>query len=150
MKVLNNTTYEPINRCIYCGDTSDLRREHILPFGLSGTAVLPRSTCGQCAEITGRIERTVLHGPMWAVRVYRDLKSYRKHKNAPKAYPLTVARGSNEEVVELPLENYPILLHFPIFSPPALFNPNGYKAGILISGAATISFGPNPKDVLVV
>ena len=147
MKILNNTAYPPISRCIYYGEISDLRREHILPFGLSGSAVLPRSTCGKCAKITGQTEQTVLRGPMWAVRVYRDLTSRTKHKDAPKTYPLNVIRELNEETVHLTPVNYPILLHFPIFSPPAFLEPQGYTAGICLSGFATVSFGPNPREV---
>ena len=148
MKHVDNVTYEPVDCCIYCGATTDLRKEHIFPFGLSGTAVLPKSTCGRCAKITGRVEQTILRGPMWAVRVFRDLKSRTKHKDAPKTYPLTVLREGHEEVVDLPVEEYPILLHFPLFSPPALLEPEGYVGGIRVTGVATISFGPRPEDVM--
>ena len=85
---------------------------------------------------------------MWAVRVYRDLQSRRKHKDAPKTYPLTVLRGEHEEVLTLPVEEYPILLHFPVFSPPALLEPAGYVSGIRVTGVATVSFGPRPEDVM--
>jgi hypothetical protein len=147
MKILNEKTYRPIGRCIYCGSTDDLRREHILPFGLSGTAVLPQSTCEGCAKVTGKTERTVLRGPMWAVRVYRGLKSRRKHKDAPKTYPITIVKAGNEEIVQLPAEDYPILLHFPIFSPPGLLSPEGYASGIHMVGVATLSFEPKPEEV---
>lgn len=148
MKRLNNVSYKPIGGCIYCGATTDLRKEHILPFGLSGTAVLPESTCRRCAQITGQVEQSVLRGPMWAVRVFRDLKSRTKHKDAPKTYPLTILRGDHEEIVELPVEEYPILLHFPLFSPPAILEPEGYVSGIRVTGVATVSFGPRPEDVM--
>jgi hypothetical protein len=147
MKILNEKAYRPVGRCIYCGCTDDLRREHILPFGLSGTAVLPQSTCEGCAKITGQTERTVLRGPMWAVRVYRGLKSRRKHKDAPKTYPLTIVKAGNEEIVQLSAEDYPILLHFPIFSPPGLLSPEGYVSGIRLVGVATLTFGPKPEEV---
>jgi hypothetical protein len=146
MKILNEKTYRPVGRCIYCGSTDDLRREHILPFGLSGTAVLPQSTCEGCAKITGQTERTLLRGPMRAVRVYRGLRSRSKHKDAPKTYSLTIVKAGNEEIVQLPAEGYPILLHFPIFSPPGLLSPEGYVSGIRV-GAATLSFGPKPEEV---
>jgi hypothetical protein len=47
----------------------------------------------------------------------------------------------------LPLDEYLILLHFPIFPPPAFLNPFGYTNGIQIKGIATISFGPKPAEV---
>jgi len=147
MKCRDDITYKHIGYCIYCGTTSNLRREHIVPLGLSGTAVLPKSTCGQCAKITGCVEQTVLRGPMWAVRVYRDLKSRTKHKDSPKTYPLTVFRGERQEEIKLSAKEYPILLSFPIFSPPAFLNPEGYTSGIRLKGVATVCFGPRPEDV---
>jgi hypothetical protein len=150
IKNLERVSYKPIGRCIYCGASGNLQREHIVPLGLClrGTAVLPKSTCGNCAKIIGHFEGEVLRGPMWAVRVYRQLKSRTKHADAPKTAKLRVKKNDNEFEIELPLDEYPILLHFPIFSPPAFLSPSGYTKGINISGIATISFGPNPKTVL--
>lgn len=147
MEVLDNLSYVPIGRCIYCGDTEDLRKEHILPFGLGGSAVLPRSTCRSCAKITGQIEQKVLRGPMWGLRICRGLKSRTKHKDAPKGYPLKIIRNGSEQIVQLPINEFPMLLHFPIFEPPAYLNPNAYEKGILVTGVATVSFGPRPGEV---
>ena len=147
MDILNGRRYDPVKHCIYCGATDNLQKEHILPFRLSGTAVLPDSTCSKCASITDRQEGLVLRGPMRAVRVYRDLKSRSRHKGAPKEYSRTIMRGSVQETVMLPLDEYPIWLHFPIFPPPAFLNPSGYTNGIRIKGTATVSFGPKPAEV---
>jgi len=148
LKDLGKAAYAPIGRCIYCGRTEDLRREHIVPFGLSGTAVLPKSTCGDCAEITSRFEAEVLRGPMRAVRVLRALRSRSKHKGAPKTERLTVLRGGETQTVELPLEQYPILLHFPLFPPPAFLSSAGCRSGIRMSGVVSVLFRPRPEDVL--
>ena len=139
--------YKPVGQCIYCGDTHGLQKEHILPFGLSGTAILPEASCAKCARITGHHEQMLLRGPMWAVRVYRTLNSRTKHRDAPRAYPLTLLREGEEKVVKLPVEEYPILLHFPVFTPPAILDPSGYTSGIRVSGTATLSFGPHPAAV---
>lgn len=147
MKKLDNFTYKPIGKCIYCGITKNLRDEHILPFGLSGTAVLPDSTCQKCATITGNIEQKVLRGFMWLVRVHRDLESRTRHKEAPKSCFLIITKNGQEQQIEVPLEKYPILLNFPIFEPPAYLYPNEYKKGILLSGIATVSFGQRPEEV---
>lgn len=148
MKHLDNHKYQPIGRCIYCGSSEDLTLEHIFPEGLSGTAKLPDSSCKQCASITGNFEQKVLRGPLWAVRVYRELRSKRKHKDAPKSYPLTVIRNGQEQEIKLPLESFPILLHFPIFPPPAYLYPEGYEKGIRLNGVTTISFGQDPKQTM--
>jgi hypothetical protein len=52
-----------------------------------------------------------------------------------------------EQSIELPINEFPILLHFPIFEPPAYLNPNAYEKGILMSGVVTVSFGPRPEEV---
>jgi hypothetical protein len=146
-KILDNYNYASVGRCIYCGSTEDLQNEHILPFGLSGSAILPKSTCKTCAKITGQVEQKVLRGPMWALRVYRELKSRTKHQDAPKSYPLTVIRNGTEQLITLPVHEFPILLHFPIFAAPAYLDPDNYEKGILLTGLATVSFGPRPEEV---
>lgn len=147
MKILDNLQYASIGRCIYCGNTENLQKEHILPFGLSGSAILTKSTCNRCAKITGQVEQKVLRGPMWAVRVYRELKSRTRHQDAPKHFPLKVITNGTEQVIQVPIKEFPILLHFPIFEPPAYLNPGGYEKGILVSGVATVSFGLRPEVV---
>jgi hypothetical protein len=144
---LGQVTYPPVGRCIYCSRTDDLRSEHILAFGLSGTAILPKASCGNCAKITGRLEEMVLRGPMWPLRVFRDLKSRTKHKDAPKTLPITVIRSGEESIVDLPIDEYPILLMFPIYVPPAFLSPEGYQQGITFSRHATVSFGARPEEV---
>ncbi|WP_306532488.1 hypothetical protein [Geobacter sp.] len=145
--IINDMIYEPVGHCIYCGSTMSLQKEHILPLGLSGTAVLPKASCSHCARITGQQEQLVLRGPFWPVRVFRSLHSRTKHRDAPSHFPITIERNHKEEVIELPIEEYPILLHFPIFPPPAFLEPDGYTNGIRVTGVATISFGPSPEEV---
>jgi len=85
---------------------------------------------------------------MWAVRVYRRLKSRTKYKEAPRSYPLMVIHGGQEAVVSLPTEEYPILLPFPVFPPPAFLNPEGCRDGIHVKEITTISFGSRPEETL--
>ena len=61
---------------------------------------------------------------------------------------LTVVIGGEERTVDLPLAEYPILLQFPVFAPPAVITPEGYVSGIRILGHVTISFGESPDVVL--
>lgn len=148
IKALNDRNYPPVGRCIYCGTTEQLEKEHILPFGLSGTAVLPQSSCRDCASITGSFEQKVLRGPFWPVRVYRDLKSRRKHRDAPATLPMTVVRNGEEQTIELGIDAFPLLLHFPKFAPPVYLTQSpDYKSGIVMTGFVSINFGPRPDDV---
>jgi hypothetical protein len=143
---LDGRVYQPMGRCIYCGSTEGLEKEHILPFGLSGTAVLPAASCRRCAAVTGAIEQTLLRGSFWPVRVFRNLKSRTKHKDAPATFPVIVVRNGLEEVVQLAVDELPILLHFPLFPPPAYLSQSSLKAGIDLSGLATVRFGRDPRE----
>jgi len=50
-------TYGPVGRCIYCGSTKELQREHIVPFSIGGNhQILPKSSCADCAKITHDFE----------------------------------------------------------------------------------------------
>ena len=59
-----------------------------------------------------------------------------------------MALDIEEQTIELPISEYPILLSFPIFSAPAFLAPSGYERGIRMKGLATVSFGIDPKKVL--
>ncbi|PIV06480.1 MAG: hypothetical protein CO013_06745 [Syntrophobacterales bacterium CG_4_8_14_3_um_filter_58_8] len=144
LKILNAKVYSPAGRCIYCGATDSLDKEHILPFGLSGTAVLPKSSCRSCASITGAVEQDLLRGSFWPVRIFRDLKSRTKHKDAPTTFPVTVVRNGKEEVVQLKVDELPILLHFPLFAPPGYLSEVASNPGISMTGIATVLFGTHP------
>jgi hypothetical protein len=149
LPLLNHHKYPPYGKCIYCGESSDLRIEHIVPFGLSGNLELPESTCKSCADITSRVEMAILRGELWAVRVFRELQSRRKHGSAPKDFPIKIVRDGVEKQIRLPVDEYPILLHFPVFSAPRVLTSAEKKPGIEIKGVDTISFGRNPEDFLL-
>lgn len=49
--------YAEVRECIYCGsEEQNLTDEHIIPFGLGGKLVLPKSSCKSCAKITSQFE----------------------------------------------------------------------------------------------
>lgn len=140
-KVLDGMVYKPVGHCIYCGATENLAKEHILPFGLSGSAILPKSSCRSCASITGSVEQDILRGSFWPVRVFRDLKSRSKHKDAPTHVPVSVVRNGEHEVVLLNIDEAPILLPFPLFAPPSHLSHAEPTTGISVLGLVTIRFG---------
>lgn len=145
---LSHHKYDSVGHCIYCGHTDDLRDEHIVPFGLGGNLILPKSSCGVCADITSKFELSVQRGSFWAARIIREIQSRRKHRKAPKCYPLTIERKGKKENIQVSLDEYPIILPFPLFALPAYLNPGGYEKGIRLEGIASVSFGPRPEHVL--
>jgi hypothetical protein len=80
--------YSAVGRCIYCGAyASKLQDEHIVPFGLVGDlVVLPKSSCTQCASITGKTEQYCLRGMLGSFRVVIGSPTRR-----PKERPKTIA-----------------------------------------------------------
>lgn len=147
LKKMDGWKYDDVGKCIYCGSTEDLRDEHIVPFGLNGTAVLPKASCKDCEKTTSLFERRVLRGPMWAARVLRQLKS-RRPQDAPKTEYLYIIKNGVEKRIELPIDKFPVLLHFPIYPPPAYLSPENYVDGILVSGMVTINYGISPENAL--
>jgi hypothetical protein len=138
----------PAGLCIYCGARENLSAEHILPYGLSGPAEIPLASCPRCARITGAVEQEVLRGAMWPLRVYRDLGSRTKHRDAPKTVDVTlVFANDREKLVRIPIDEAPILFFFPMFAPPAVVDPTGYTKGIRVRGVATVGFGEAHKDI---
>ena len=118
-----------------------------MPYGLGGTAVLPKASCPDCSKITGRLEQQLLRGSFWPARLYRKLQSRTRHRDAPKTYPLCLLKNGTEINVCLPLAEYPILIAFLDFGPPGFLQNRPTTKGIVIRGLTTISFGPKPEDV---
>lgn len=149
MQILDGTRYPSVGKCIYCGSTDDLTDEHVVPLGLSGTAVLPDASCTECAKITGKFEQHVLRGPMQQVRVFRDLKSRTKHRDAPQAKEFQVSNANAEaETVTVGFAESPVVFSFPVFDVPAFLKPDGYTKGIRMTGIATCAFGVRPEESL--
>jgi hypothetical protein len=144
------STYRPAGAgcCIYCGDTTDLTDEHILPYGLGGPAEIPSASCPRCARITGAVEQDVLRGALWPVRAYRDLSSRTKHRSAPRTVDITmVFEDGREELVPVPIDQAPIIFMFPVFAPPGIVEPRGYTAGVRLRGVAGVAFSDKHKDI---
>src|ERR1035437_10326423 len=71
--------YPPAEKCIYCGSTESLSREHIIPYALNGEAVIQRASCPDCAKITSVFEGKSLKGAMDYVRHHRGFRSRSKN-----------------------------------------------------------------------
>ena len=149
LKDLASFTPAPAERCIYCGATEDLRDEHILPFGLSGPAAIPRASCGTCARITGAVEGEILRGPLWPLRVFRNLKSRTRHRDAPRTVDLTLDYpDGRSEPTQVPIERAPVVFIFPVFAPPGIIQPRGYTRGIRVKGSAMVGYDNGYKRLL--
>lgn len=146
LPLLDRKRFDKVGYCIYCGSVADLTDEHIIPFGLGGHLVLPKSSCRRCARITGEFERVVLRGPLRAVRIARGIQSRRRHRDVPTSLPLLVRRNEEWETILLPYGQYPLIFHFFVYDVPGYLE--GASDGRLrVKGQLTYSFGPRPEEV---
>jgi len=142
----NKCYYPSVDRCIYCGSKEELESEHIIPYALGGKTILPLSTCRNCAKITGLFELLALRGTMAYVRKILKLKSRSNHASVPKTERLIFWKNGKESQIEVPFEEYPTIMYFPIFPSPEYGNEY-YKNGIILKDVRTIPFGPKPEEI---
>ena len=136
--------FAPLGECMYCGSTSKLSDEHIIPYALSGNLVLPQSSCDKCAAITSRIERRVLRGFMFDARVVGNFPSRRKRDRPETLRAKLISEDDSIVEKEVGISESPAFLILPTFAPAAILNNQPPVRGINIVGQETLHFG---KDV---
>ena len=150
-KILDHVKMSPIGYCIYCFTDKNLTDEHIVPYALSGTYVLPLSSCKKCSKITGALEGKVLRNDsaMHRLRAFKRLLSRRKKEFPQKASIVLIEDGVEKEI-EYPIHEGPHFLSFPIFPPPVKAVPlENYQSGIMLNGLATMLFGQGKLEKIL-
>jgi hypothetical protein len=104
--------------CIYCGSTSSLTDEHIIPLALEGEFVIRSASCDACAQKTSRFERKVLRDALLAPRTALKLRT-RRPRERPTSLPLVHKVGGVEKLVDVPVADHPTYLALPLFALPA-------------------------------
>jgi hypothetical protein len=109
--------FKPVWFCIYCGDgivkeatKRKLGAEHVIPFGLGGTQILPRASCKSCGKITGKIEETCQHMMLGPIRIGLNLPT-RNPQDRPTM--LTLVRKHQDGRVEqktVPAREFPVII----------------------------------------
>ena len=108
-----------VRRCIYDPTHSEpFSPEHIISLGLNGPWKLLAASCKGCEKITGGFEQAVLKKTFDTMRIALDFPSRRK-KDRPEKLPLSIERGGKQEVVNLPVKDYPAVIGMPHFEAPA-------------------------------
>jgi len=97
--------FAPVGRCIYCGESDGvLTDEHIIPFSLGGTLILPKSSCKRCEKITHRFEGVVGREIFGKFRAKHNLPT-RRPKERPTHFPVGTSAGViNVSALEHPTE----------------------------------------------
>lgn len=123
---------------MYCGETENLTKEHIIPLGMGGDLVFPKSSCKRCAKVTSLDERKVLRGFMYEGRLAGNLPSRRKGKQ-PKTFTRILARDDDVEFTKELLVNSGIsVIHLPIFDNPGMLGGEFPSSGINIRELGSI------------
>ncbi|AOF89489.1 HNH endonuclease [Sinorhizobium sp. RAC02] len=112
------TVFPPVFRCIYCGDREGpFSKEHVIPYGLGGTWILPRSSCEDCRKKTQKVENFCLRNHFGNTRIALDLKT-RHPEQRPESVAFQVTKkdlsiesvylNKNELPIFLVLPQYPV------------------------------------------
>lgn len=138
--------YDPVGVCIYCGATTDLRDEHIIPRALDGDWILPEASCRACEAITSRFERRVLKGPLWLPRLALGLRT-RRPKAQPTTFPIEVTINNTKEVRDIPIDaNLPSVV-LPMFATPGFMRGDNIEEGIKTEGLYVGHLNRTPEQV---
>jgi hypothetical protein len=136
-----------VGRCIYCGSSDSLQREHVIPLALQGHFVLDRASCRRCAVSTGRMEQEMLRGWFLAPRTTLQLKT-RRPRERPTALPGIVRRAGVDEEAMVPIDAYPSALIFPLFAPPVAIVDRPAVALQVTGGLRIVFVGRVPRRML--
>jgi hypothetical protein len=116
--------YAPVGCCIYCGrdgSANELGDEHIVPFALQGQAILPKSSCKECADITSAFEGRCAHAMYRSLRITQNIQT-RRPKKRPKTLPMR--SSTTGQIVEMPIQGVITTIPTVQFRPPGYFrNP---------------------------
>lgn len=141
--------YNPVGRCIYCGVSEKLAGpkgltdEHIIPYALGGTLILPKASCSSCANETHAFEGHLAGEMLEAARTHFHWKS-RKRKRPTKLKTWTAKDGFRQ----VPIADHPRAIAFPVFDPPGILLNKPPVAGGMICHALNTYFAPDFKEKL--
>ena len=117
--------YNPLNQCMYCGQRDiELTREHIIPYALGGTLVLPASSCKKHAKMTSQVERLIARTMYGIHRADTGAPSRRKKElkkllDQKVEMEVTTRKGEKKKI-KVPLKEQPRSNITIDFDPPGL------------------------------
>lgn len=132
---------KPLNECMYCGSLENLTDEHIIPYALWGTLVLPKSSCRTCAEITSKVERKSLKGFMQDMRNVANAPSRRKNKRSRSVERKLLDNDGTSIKKSFNIDKTYSILTVPFFTKASIFGGEIILEGINLIGHEQLSFG---------
>ncbi len=120
---MHGRRFEPAGRCIFCGSDGGaqrLRDEHIMPYSLGGTAVLPKASCAECEKITSYLDGYLSRQIFYDCRLAAGIQSRTPKSRRPKTRPFLVSRQGKEELREFPVGDHPFVTMLPVLGHPGI------------------------------
>jgi hypothetical protein len=114
--------YAPVGRCIYCPDdgAGGLGDEHIIPYSLNGTQILPQASCPKCGGVTRYLDGFAARSVFYQVRTGAGMRT---RSELPDDFPVILLfEDGHEERVMVPADVHPATLVLPQFAPPDLLS----------------------------
>jgi hypothetical protein len=115
-------TYAPVGHCIYCPDAGEngLGNEHIIPFALNGTQVLPRASCDKCGGVTSYLDGVAARSVFYQLRSSAGLRT---RSQLPDGFPVILKfEGGREERSMVPADIHSSTVTVPKFALPSLLS----------------------------
>jgi hypothetical protein len=113
--------YAPVGRCIYCdGETSELGDEHIIPYSLNGTHILPEASCRTCEAVTSYLDGFLSRDVFYQLRVSGQMRT---RGELPKKFPVIFGYADGRKEKEMvSADIHPATLTIPKFRMPDLLS----------------------------
>lgn len=143
------STPRRIGRCLYCQTSQGpLKREHEIPHGLipagyKDSWVLQDTSCAKCERITSAFEGHIL-GAVWPTA--RSGLNLRTRHDKAVSHPLLIERSGTFVEVLVAVEDYPAVIMFPEFRPPAYQDEREYVSGIEVISQLNIQVARPPIE----
>ncbi|WP_148293026.1 HNH endonuclease [Comamonas sp. B-9] len=141
--------FEAVGECIYCGSTDNLTDEHVVPYGINGDMLLPKSSCLACNKITSKFEQIILKGIMQDARNVGGLKTRNKKSRSKTVNFKIIKKDESVEELVLPINDAVAFLHVPVYTD-ANYPYGGVPGkGAQINGLEIVKFGRDLEPFLV-
>jgi len=122
-----------IGKCIYCGSTSDLTDEHIVPCSLAGPWKLLEGSYVKCNKITSAFERDISREYFILARTTLNMPTYHA-KNRRTTFKFTIEKDGEKVQVDVPSIDAPTLFMMPLYDQPSHITDNPNRTAQLLTG----------------
>jgi hypothetical protein len=117
---IQGAKFSGYGRCIYCGATSLLKDEHIIPHSLGGTAVILQASCADCEKITSYLDGYLARDIFNEYRSHVGIQSRRRKQRPATLLASFLKIDGSEEVRSYPAKEQPYMLRMPIWHLPGI------------------------------